>query len=226
MSNAHMYNKKSTAEAFAAKLTKGGKTFEVKANGSKWQVVEVIASAVTTENVNLGDTSGAAIITGADGQPVINPDLGGHMMAPEDTAPVEQSLSAPATDTSAQALVTFMVQPAKITSEYVIVKAGPLGKERWFQLSRLYSATKIDETSVTIVCTRAELVSRGLKELAAGAPVFNPAAAAAEGEASSEQPNEQSNDQDNEQGNEDGNTDVPLGIPQGEAEVDQVPVTE
>lgn len=164
------YAKKSTAELIAVKLAKQGKgEHTVKPHGGEWGVFPVEAKT-------------PVITEGDEGQPVINPDLvlgGSEDSATNDTTDVSQSLSAPETDTASSALVTFMVQPAKITTEYVIVKAGPLGKERWFQLSRLHSATKVDD-GVQIVCTRTELISRGLKELAAKAPVFNVDAAAAE----------------------------------------------
>lgn len=176
------YAKKATATKIAATLTANGEPHEVKQKGNQWSVVPVEAAAVITEEVPQDtNTDGAIITTNEDGQPVINPDLTGTEDTPDE--PVEQSLAAPSTDTSAQALVTFMVQPAKITTDYVIVKAGPLGKERWFQRARLHSATKVDNASVTIVCTRAELISRGLKELAATAPIFNVEAASKEAEA-------------------------------------------
>lgn len=155
------YDKKATAAMIAVKMSKDGKVFEPKLVGGKWQVVEVIASTVSTE-VGAHDASN---------QLIANSGL-------EETKPI-QSVAAPDSDKSNAALVTFLVTPAKITNEYVIVPAGSLGKERWFQLSRLHSATKGDD-GVTIVCTRSELISRGLKELAAKAPVFNLDAAAQE----------------------------------------------
>lgn len=151
-----LYSKEVTAQSIAAKLSKGGKQFEVQAHDGQWAVVEVGTAPVE-------DTLGDTVID----QP--------FMLSPEENAASVDAIETALGDTlenlkaAAQAAdegtVTVHFPGARLTPNYVITQ--PMGKskkgpvERWIERSRVKSATATLD-GVTVTLSRKALKARGI----------------------------------------------------------------